>query len=73
MGKVLFQIAPLDCSGCAKKIENLVNELKGIESVNVFPRLGKIRIVFDGDKMTTQQIEETISLIKCPTYSKTTA
>lgn len=73
MTKILFQIDSLDCAGCAKKIENKVNELKGIESIKVFPQLGKIRIAFDSSKLTNQQIEETILLVGYQVYSKTIA
>jgi copper chaperone CopZ len=73
MTKILFQIDSLDCAGCAKKIENKVSELKGIESIKVFPQLGKIRIVFDSNTLTSQQIEETILLVGYPVYSKITA
>ncbi|MEK6189987.1 MAG: heavy-metal-associated domain-containing protein, partial [Carnobacterium alterfunditum] len=60
MTKVLFQIDPLDCTGCAKKIKNQVNELNGIESAKVFPQLGKIRTTLDNNKVTIQQIEAAI-------------
>ncbi|WP_373471320.1 heavy-metal-associated domain-containing protein [Carnobacterium alterfunditum] len=73
MTKVLFQIDPLDCTGCAKKIENQVNELNGIESVKVFPQLGKIRMTFDNKKVTIQQIEAAILQAGYPVHSKATA
>jgi len=73
MTKVLFQIDPLDCAGCAKKIENQVNELNGIESVKVFPQLGKIRTTFDNKKVTIQQIEAAILQAGYPVHSKATA
>lgn len=73
MTKILFQIDTLDCTGCAKKIENQVNELNGIESVKVFPQLGKIRTTFDNKKVTIQQIEEAILQAGYSVYSKATA
>lgn len=73
MTKVLFQIDLLECVGCARKIENKINELKGIESIKAFPKLGKIRIVFDSNQVTSQQIEETILLVGYPVYKKITA
>lgn len=72
MTKALFRIDPLDCAGCAQKIKNQVHALKGIESVNVFPQLGKIRTTFDNKKVTIQQIEEAILLTGYPVYSKIT-
>ena len=73
MTKVLFQIDPLDCAGCAQKIENQVNELNGIESVKVFPQHGKIRASFDNKKVTIHQLEEAIRLTGHPVYSTVTA
>ncbi|MDN6626398.1 MAG: heavy-metal-associated domain-containing protein [Pisciglobus halotolerans] len=73
MEKVLFQIGFLECVGCARKIENKVSELKGIEAIKVFPKLGKIRIVFDSNQVTSQQIEATILLVGYPVYKKITA
>lgn len=72
MAKVLFEIDPLDCAGCAKKIENHVNELKGVESVKVFPQLGKIRTIFDNKKITIHQIEKAILLTGHSVNSKVT-
>lgn len=73
MTKVLFQIYPLDCAGCAQKIESQVNELNGIETVIIFPQLGKIRVIFDNKKVTIYQIEEAILLTGHPVYSTITA
>ena len=70
MAKALFKIEPLDCVGCAKKIENQVNELEGIESVRVFPQLGKIRTTFDNKKVTIHQIEKAILLTGHSIHSK---
>lgn len=72
MAKVLFEIDPLDCAGCAQKLENQVNELNGIESIKVFPQLGKIRATFDNKKVTIHQIEEMILLTGHPVNSKVT-
>lgn len=72
MAKVLFEIDPLDCVGCAQKLENQVNELNGIESIKVFPQLGKIRATFDNKKVTIHQIEEMILLTGHPVNSKVT-
>ncbi|EDP68740.1 prolipoprotein diacylglyceryl transferase [Carnobacterium sp. AT7] len=70
MAKALFKIEPLDCVGCAKKIENQVKELDGIESVRVFPQLGKIRTTFDNQKVTIHQIEKAILLTGHSIHSK---
>lgn len=73
MTKVLFQIDRLDCVGCVQKIENQIKELNGIETVIVFPQLGKIRALFDNKKVTIYQIEEAILLTGHPVYSTVTA
>lgn len=70
MAKVLFQIEPLDCAGCAQKIANQFNALKGIEFVKVFPQIGKILIAFDSKELNLYQIEDTLLQTGHPIYSK---
>ena len=44
MTKLLFEITPLACPSYGKKVEDYLNDQKGIVSVKVFHRLGKVRI-----------------------------
>jgi len=39
MSKALFQITPLDCPGCGKKIEDRLLKQSGVISVRICPRL----------------------------------
>lgn len=70
MAKALFQIEPLECTGCAQKIANQINTLKGIEFVKVFSQLGKILISFDSKKLSLSKVEEIILQTGHPIYSK---
>ena len=60
MTKLLFQINPLACASYGKKIEDYLHDQKGIVSVNVFHRLGKVRVVFDETKANAEQLAEVI-------------
>lgn len=60
MDKAIFQIAPLSCPGCGKQIQDSLLEHKGVQSVRVFPGLGKIRIEFDVEQIDARQLEEII-------------
>ena len=70
MTKLLFQITPLDCASYGKKIEDYLNDQKGIVSVKVFHRLGKVRIVFDETKENAEQFAEVIENLGYTVRSK---
>ncbi|WP_407371356.1 heavy-metal-associated domain-containing protein [Carnobacterium sp.] len=73
MEKALFLIEPLECNGCAKKIANQINALKGIEFVKVFPQLGKILISFDSKELILYKVEDILLQTGHHIYSKITA
>ncbi|NMA68972.1 MAG: heavy-metal-associated domain-containing protein [Desulfitobacterium sp.] len=61
MDKAIFQIAPLSCPGCGKGIEDSLLSHEGIQSVRIFPGLGKIRIEYDKRQIDYKQLQEIIS------------
>ncbi|MGJ9459779.1 heavy-metal-associated domain-containing protein [Oceanobacillus sp. CF4.6] len=63
MMKAVLQIAPLECAGCVKKLEDHLSQMNGVISVNVFPQLGKVRMEFDRIKVHVHQLEKTISTL----------
>ena len=71
MKKALFQIPPLGCRICGKKIEDYFNQQIGIISIKVFDLLGKIRIKFDETKVLAETLEEIIENLGYPVLSKT--
>lgn len=60
LGKALFQITPLGCSGCGKQIEDKLLKQSGVISAKVFPRLGRILMEFDEIKTSAEHLEDMI-------------
>lgn len=67
--KAVLQIAPLECAGCKKKIENHLSQVDGIKSVNVFPRVAKVRIEFDSSKTSETRIKDVMEALDYPVLS----
>lgn len=60
MAKVVFQLEPLTCPSCIKKIENTLIKKAGVGSVKVLFNLGKVKTEFDESQIHANNIEETI-------------
>lgn len=67
--KTIFHIGELNCASCAKKIEQQLSQLEGIDSVKVFAQLGKVRTVSNHQLIGTSQIEEAIIQLGYPVYT----
>jgi len=60
MTKAVFQLEPLTCPSCIKKIESTLTKTAGVESVKVLFNSSKVKTEFDGTKVEATQLEETI-------------
>ncbi|MGY1423384.1 heavy-metal-associated domain-containing protein [Bacillus cereus] len=60
MTKAVFQLEPLTCPSCIKKIESTLTKKAGVESVKVLFNLGKVKTRFDNSLTNAKSIEETI-------------
>jgi copper chaperone CopZ len=60
MTTAVFQLEPLTCPSCIKKIETTLNKKAGVESVKVLFNIGKVKTQFDESKVDANNIEETI-------------
>ncbi|MDM5157255.1 heavy-metal-associated domain-containing protein [Bacillus sp. DX1.1] len=60
MTKAVFQLEPLTCPSCIKKIESTLTKKAGVESVKVLFNLGKVKTQFDQSLTNAKNIEETI-------------
>ncbi|WP_394239352.1 heavy-metal-associated domain-containing protein [Niallia oryzisoli] len=60
MTKAVFQLEPLTCPSCIKKIESTLTKTAGVESVIVLFNSSKVKTEFDGTKVEATQLEETI-------------
>ncbi|HLR65524.1 MAG TPA: heavy-metal-associated domain-containing protein [Virgibacillus sp.] len=67
--KVVLQIYPFRCAVCAKKIKDRLLQLDGVKSVNVFPKVGKVRIELNQSKVTKERIEKTMLALNLPVLS----
>lgn len=62
MQKATIQLETLTCPSCMQKIENGVKSLEGVnkESVKVLFNSSKVRVEFDDEKVSIEDIENAI-------------
>ncbi len=65
MQKTTIQLETLSCPSCLQKINNAVKSLEGVEkdSVEVLFNASKVKLNFDGSKITIEQIEKAITTL----------
>ncbi|NLW58968.1 MAG: heavy-metal-associated domain-containing protein [Firmicutes bacterium] len=63
MKKATLQLETLTCPSCLQKIDHAVKALPGVdkESVNVLFNASKVKLNFDEEKITIDQIEKAIT------------
>jgi copper chaperone len=69
MTKAIFQLEPLTCPSCIKKIESTLSKTEGIESAKVLFNAGKVKTEFNVDKIQESKIEELIQNLGYPVLS----
>lgn len=62
MQKATIQLETLTCPSCLQKIENGVKALNGVdkENLKVLFNSSKVRVNFDGEKVSIKDIEKAI-------------
>ncbi|WP_243291488.1 heavy-metal-associated domain-containing protein [Bacillus sp. FJAT-47783] len=60
MSKAVFQLEPLTCPSCIKKIETTLNKTNGIISARVLFNSSKVRTEFDESRVEACQLKEMI-------------
>ena len=60
MKKAVYQLEPLTCPSCIKKIESTLTKTAGIDSVKVLFNSSKVRTQFDESKIEASTIQDTI-------------
>ena len=65
MKKATIQLETLTCPSCLQKIDNAVKFLEGVdkESVNVSFNSSKVKLNFDEEKLSIDQIENAITAL----------
>jgi copper chaperone len=69
MSKVVFQLEPITCPSCIKKIETTLNKTTGVESAKVLFNSSKVKTEFDNAQIEASQLEETIKKLGYPVLS----
>ena len=69
MSKAVFQLEPLTCPSCIKKIETTLNKTTGVESAKVLFNSSKVKTEFDDAQIEASQLEETIKKLGYPVLS----
>lgn len=60
METITLNVKGMTCNHCVKSVETSVGELNGVEKVSVDLASGKVDVVFDVQKVSEEQIKETI-------------
>ncbi len=65
MKKAVIQLGTLTCPSCALKIGSAVKSLAGVEkeSVNVLFNSSKVKLNFDDETLSVEEIEKAISAL----------
>lgn len=65
MQKATIQLETLTCPSCMQKINNAVKSLNGVdkESVNVSFNSSKVKLDFDAETLSVQDIEKAITAL----------
>lgn len=69
MSKAVYQLEPLTCPSCIKKIESTLNKTEGVESAKVLFNSGKVKTQFDETKIEVNAIEDLITKLGYPVLS----
>ena len=65
MKTATIQLEALTCPSCAQKIENATKSLSGVEreSVKVLFNSSKVKLEFDDEKLSVQDVEKAIAAL----------
>ncbi|AOZ93718.1 heavy-metal-associated domain-containing protein [Paenibacillus crassostreae] len=69
MSKAVYQLEPLTCPSCIKKIETTLDKIAGIETAKVMFNSSKVKAEFDDSKIEASMIEATIKNLGYPVLS----
>lgn len=61
MTNKMYQLETLACPGCAMKIEKVIKKTEGVTAGEVLFNSSKVKVTFDENKVTSEQLKEKIS------------
>lgn len=73
MRKAQFQLEPLTCPSCIKKIEGTLGNMNGVQDARVLFNSSKVKANFDEEKVTADELQKTIEKLGYPVLKKKTA
>lgn len=66
MTTVKFQLEPLTCPSCIKKIETKVGKMNGVKEAKVLFNSSKVKATIDEEQVTADEVKETIEKLGYP-------
>lgn len=60
MEKATLRLSNLSCPDCADKISQILLKQNGVSKANVFFTTSKVKVEWDAEQITLEQIEKTI-------------
>jgi len=66
MTTVKFQLEPLTCPSCIKKIETKLGKMNGVEDAKVLFNSSKVKATFDESQVTSSELKTTIEKLGYP-------
>lgn len=57
MKKALFQLEPLTCPSCIKKIESALSKTEGVDSAKVLFNSSKVKVEFDEFQISADKLK----------------
>lgn len=73
MKTVKFQLEPLTCPSCIKKIEGALKRMQGVEEAKVLFHSSKVKVRFDAGTLTADTMQKTIEKLGYPVLKKQVA
>jgi copper chaperone len=69
MSKAVFQLEPLTCPSCIKKIETTLSRTPGVESARVLFNASKVKAEFDESRTGADELKDVIVKLGYPVLS----
>ncbi|MBP1969908.1 copper chaperone CopZ [Virgibacillus natechei] len=69
MKTIKYQLEPLTCPSCIKKIEGKLGKMNGVEEAKVMFNSSKVKATFDQEQVTSDELKATIENLGYPVVS----
>ena len=69
MKSINYQLETLTCPSCINKIEGILNKTDGVDSAKVLFNSSKVKIAYDEDKTSAEQLAALIEKLGYPVLS----